>query len=103
MSSDLPTYIIEGITMDGDVFRPTDWIERLIDTASLYGADRRASPRPCSGPDRRSRQISFLQAQVCDGHACLIVDLRLRDANPQAFEFLMEFARSNRLRWHALP
>ena len=101
MSSDLPTYLIEGVTLDGKVFRPSDWIERLIDTTSSYGADRRKQLRACPGPERRSRRIAFLQVQISDGNKCLIVDLRLRDANPQAFEFLMEFVHSNRLRWRA--
>jgi hypothetical protein len=90
--------VIEGLTEEGRVFRPGDWIERLLETLAMYGADRRTGSRPYRGPERRFRQVSFLQAQICDGNKCLVVDLRLRDANPQAFEFLMEFVRTNRLR-----
>lgn len=90
--------VIEGLTEEGRVFRPSDWIERLLETLTHFGSDRRSGARRYRGPERRARQISFLQARICDGHKCLIVDLRLRDANPQAFEFLMEFVRSNRLR-----
>jgi hypothetical protein len=39
-----------------------------------------------------------MQARICGGHMCLVVDLRLREANPQAYDFLMEFVCSNRLR-----
>jgi len=95
--------VIEGVTDDGRVFRPGDWIERLLESLAHYGADRRSGARRYHGPERRARQISFLQARICDGHKCLIVDLRLRDANPQAFEFLMEFVRSNRLRCREQP
>lgn len=91
--------VIEGITEEGVAFRPSDWIERLLDSLAHFGHDRRTGQhRHYRGPERRRHDHHFLQAQICDGRKCLIVDLRLRDANPQAFEFLMEFVRSNRLR-----
>lgn len=91
--------VIEGVTDDGRAFRPSDWVERLIDTASVYGRDRRAHHGAYSGPERRRRQIAFLEARMLEGRKCLVVDGRLREANPQAYAFVMEFARSNRLRW----
>lgn len=98
MTHDFPKLVVEGITQDGQVFRPSDWIERLIGTLSTYGEDRRANPRPHVGVDRRRRQESFLQAQMIDGHKCLVVDTRLREANPSAYRFLQEFIENNRLR-----
>lgn len=98
MTSDLQKIIVEGITQDGEIFRPSDWIERLIGTLSTYGEDRRVNSRPYFGLDRRLRQESFLQAQMIDGHKCLIVDARLREANPSAFRFLQDFIENNRLR-----
>lgn len=98
MTSDFQKIIVEGITQDGQIFRPSDWIERLIGTLSIYGEDRRTNLRPYIGIDRRRRQESFLQAQMIDGHKCLIVDTRLREANPSAFRFLQEFIENNRLR-----
>lgn len=98
MTSDSRKLVIEGITQDGQLFRPSDWIERLIGTLSTYGEDRRASSRPHVGPDRRRRQESFLQAQMIDGQKCLVVDTRLREANPAAYRFLQDFIENNRLR-----
>lgn len=98
MSNDLPTLVIEGVTLDGMVFRPSDWIERLIGTLSAYGEDRRASTRVYAGMDRRQRQESFLRAQMIDGSKCLVVDIKLREVNPAAYHFLLEFIQSNRLR-----
>jgi len=98
MPGKLPKIIIQGITLDGVVFRPSDWIERLIDTLFSYGEDRRNRTGPYSGPDRRRRQVGFLRAQMIDGRKCLVVDTRLRDANPVAYRFLQEFIRNNRLR-----
>jgi len=95
--------IVEGLTEDGNRFRPSDWIERLIDAVAVYGADRRESAGPFAGPDRRRRQIAFLQAQVIDSNKCLVVDRRLRDANPQAYHYLLEFIRDNRLCCRRVP
>ena len=108
MSNDLPTLVIEGITLEGMVVRPSDWIERLIGTLSIFGEDRRMRAQPYAGTDRRHRQESFLRAQMIDGNKCLVVDTKLREANPAAFHFLLEFIDSNRLRTqpagsHALP
>jgi hypothetical protein len=98
MLNNPPRFVIEGITVDGMVFRPSDWIERLIDTLSSYGVDRRARRGSYPGPDRRRQQLNFLCAQMIEGRKCLVVDARLRDANPAAFRFLQEFTQSNRLR-----
>lgn len=35
---------------------------------------------------------------MIDGSKCLVVDTRLREANPSAFRFLLEFIENNRLR-----
>lgn len=91
--------VIEGMTEEGVVFRPSDWIERLLDSLTHYGQDRRTGRhRAYRGPERRRHDHGFLQARICDGQKCLVIDLRLREVNPPAFEFLMEFVRNNRLR-----
>lgn len=98
MSIQLQTYIIEGVTLEGATFRPSDWIERLIDTLTSYGVDRRARRGAYPGRDRRVQKIDFLCAQMIEGRKCLVVDARLSEANPEAFRFLQEFARTNHLR-----
>lgn len=98
MSSKPSKIIVEGITLDGNIFRPSDWIERLLDTVYSYGEDRRTHSGPYAGPERRRRQVGFLQAQMIDGRKCLVVDKRLREANPAAYHFLQEFIQNNCLR-----
>ena len=78
--------IIEGVTEDGRTFRPSDWIERISGSLSTFGADRRI------------RYSRYLQPQMLEGKKCLAVDPGLRETNPAAFKFLMDFARGNRLR-----
>jgi len=102
MTDPIACLIIEGQTEDGQPFRPSDWTDRLIDTLSNFGRDRRGRRSPFDGADRRREQVAFLRAQMVNGRKCLRVDLRLRDANPEAFAFLMEFVRSNCLCWREL-
>jgi hypothetical protein len=78
--------IIEGVTEDGRTFRPSDWIERISGSLSTFGSDRRI------------RYSHYLQPQTLDGKKCLVVDTALRDKNPGAFTFLMDFAKGNKLR-----
>ncbi len=107
MSVNNKKLIIEGITEDGKTFRPSDWIERLCGSVSSYGADRRAKRRPNQhsyrGPERRQRHVNFLHPQMIDGIKCLVVDRVLCDANPAAYQFLMDFVAANRLRTREYP
>lgn len=78
--------IIESITEEGRPFRPSDWIERISGSLSTFGTDRRI------------RYSHYLQPQILDGTKCLVIDAELHDRNPTAFNFLMDFARGNKLR-----
>lgn len=95
--------VIIGETEDGQTFRPNDWTERLIDAAGAYGQERRQQRGVYAGNDRRRQQTAFLTAQMLDGRKCLVIDLRLQEANPGAYAYLMAFVRNNRLRTRALP
>jgi hypothetical protein len=82
---------IRGITADGRVFRPSDWAERL---ASLMARFRPA------GLCRKAAHLGYSPycvPTVVDGVRCLVVSESLRDIEPMAFDFLLNFARDNRL------
>lgn len=78
--------VIHGTREDGSKLRPGDWIERLSSTLASFSADRRlrynVSVKPC----------------VIDGQKCLVVARCLAEADPTAYQFIMAFAESNRLR-----
>jgi len=78
--------VIHGTREDGSRLRPGDWVERLSSTLASFAADRRlrynASVKPC----------------VIDGQKCLVVARCLAEVDPQAYQFIMSFAESNRLR-----
>lgn len=78
--------IIEGITEEGKTFRPSDWIERICGSLSAFGNDRRI------------RYSRYVQPQIIEGKRCLVIDGDLRDKNPAAFNFLIDFGKANKLR-----
>jgi hypothetical protein len=77
--------IIVGITSDGETLRPSDWAERLCGCMSLFGEDQRISYSP------------YLKPIIASGVKCVVVDRRLEQMSPEAFEFLMAFCSDNEL------
>ena len=83
---------IQGITLGGQTFRPSDWAERLAGAMSCF--------RPEGSSGDRSSFIGYSPycvPRVINGIKCVIVDERLRDAEPMAWDFVMAFARDNEL------
>ena len=81
-----PEIVIQGVTESGQLFRPSDWAERLCGMMSIFGEDSRLSYSP------------YLKPIMTGGIRCVVVDLRLEDIDPEAFRFLLGFARDNELR-----
>ena len=83
---------IKGITLDGHAFRPSDWAERLAGAMSCF--------RPEGAASDRSSFIGYSPycvPRVISGVKCVIVNQALRDAEPMAWDFVMNFARDNQL------
>jgi hypothetical protein len=77
--------IIVGLKTDGEVFRPSDWAERLCSCMSLFGDNQRKS------------YSAYAKPVSASGVNCLVVDRRLEHMSPEAFQFLMTFSRDNEL------
>ncbi|AOK30446.1 hypothetical protein WS67_23355 [Burkholderia singularis] len=91
MAETLPTeYFIQGITKDGKKFRPSDWSERLAGVMSCFGPG-------ASGPNARLKYSLYVRPTMIGDVKCVIVDSRLRDIEPMAFDFVMNFAKDNHL------
>jgi len=77
--------VIHGVKEDGSKLRPSDWIERLSSTLASFGGDNRlqysSSVKPC----------------MIGGKKCLVVARCLEDSNPEAYDYVMSFAKSNHL------
>jgi hypothetical protein len=78
-------FIIRGITAKGARFRPSDWADRLAGAFAVID------------PNFRTNYSPFVQPKTLDGIRCVVVDKRLRAADPNAYRFLQSFARSNEL------
>jgi hypothetical protein len=83
---------IQGVTSDGRTFRPSDWAERLAGAMSSF--------RP--GGQARSAVAHIGYSPYCVptsmGHIkCVVVNEALRDLEPMAWDFVMNFARDNDL------
>ena len=81
---------IQGITLEGKTFRPSDWAERLAGVMSQF--------RP--GGATRGSHLSYSPWCVptsIDGVKCVIIHSDLRDHEPMAWDFVLNFAKDNRL------
>jgi hypothetical protein len=85
-------YYIQGVTRQGRNFRPSDWAERLAGAMSCF--------RPGGGAGGIGAFIGYSPycvPRVVDGVKCVIVNEALRDIEPMAWDFVMNFARDNGL------
>lgn len=78
-------WVIRGVTDDGRKLRPSDWIERISSTLASFGTDHRLHYSNAVAPC------------MIDGEKCLVVARNLNELNPEAYEFVMGFAKSNQL------
>jgi len=78
-------FVIRGVTNEGRPFRPSDWAERLCGVMSQFGTDG------------RMRYSPYVQPITSEGVRCVVVDERLREVEPLAYNFLLGFARDNDL------
>lgn len=82
---------IQGITKDGRTFRPSDWAERLAGVMSCF--------RP-GGQMARDGHIGYSPycvPTVINGVKCVVVNEAVREVEPMAWDFVMNFARDNDL------
>jgi hypothetical protein len=83
---------IQGITLSGQTFRPSDWAERLAGAMSCF------RPEGTTGGIGAFIGYSpYCVPRVINGVKCVIVDERLRVSAPMAWDFVMNFARDNEL------
>ncbi len=81
----LDEIIIEGKTLDGAKFRPSDWVDRLCGMLAVF--------------DQQKMSYSpHLRPMVFQGMNCVAVKKELEHDDPQVFKFLMQFATDNQLR-----
>ena len=86
MGKDNAKLVIESVVEDGRKFRPSDWIERISTVTATFGADHRL------------HYADEVQPRMINGEKCLVVDKSLEQRDPVAYQYILQFARMNRLR-----
>jgi hypothetical protein len=82
-------FLILGITSTGKKFRPSDWSERLSGAISCF--------LPNTGRPGRMSYSPFVQPVLVNGINAVAVDHALREIEPMAFHFVVNFAKDNDL------
>lgn len=77
--------IIQGITLAGKPFRPSDWVDRMCSTYASFGVDKKLRYSP------------YLKPKLVNNVRSLSVDMKLKQVNPEGFEQLIQFAKENQL------
>ena len=91
VSSTAKEVFIQGVTRDGRTFRPSDWAERLAGAMSSF--------RPGGAqPGSHLNYSPWCIPTVLEGVKCVIVHRDLRDYEPMAWDFVMNFAKDNNLK-----
>lgn len=81
---------IQGVTLGGKTFRPSDWAERLAGVMSSF--------RPGGAhPGSHLSYSPWCVPTVVNGIKCVVVNGELREAEPMAWDFCLNFARDNDL------
>jgi len=83
---------IQGVTLAGRTFRPSDGAERLAGAMSCF--------RPGGARGGIGAYIGYSPLcvpRVINGIKCVIVNEELKKLEPMAWDFVMNFARDNEL------
>ena len=79
------TIVIEGVTKQGEAFRPSDWAERMSGTMASF-KNSRIHYSPLLQPSTNH-----------DGYKCVLLDPKLKESSPQVYQAIIEFAKTNNL------
>lgn len=86
-------FYIQGLTPDGQTFRPSDWAERLAGAMSSFRPDGMQG-----GIGAFIGYSPYCVPRLIDGVKCVFVSEALKSLEPMAWDFVMNFARDNRLK-----
>ncbi len=90
--TDVKEFFILGLTSNGRTFRPSDWAERLCGVMSCF--------RPEGSVRKRNAHLQyspFVRPTLFNGVKAVVVNAALRDIEPLAYHFVVNFAKDNDL------
>jgi len=85
-------FFIQGQTRDGKTFRPSDWAERLAGAMSCFRPEGSAG-----GPGAFIGYSPYCVPRIVGGVKGVVVNPKLREIEPMAWDFVMNFGRDNDL------
>jgi Protein of unknown function (DUF3579) len=84
-------FYIQGKTLDGSLFRPSDWVERLCGVMAQFGSTH-------TGHSLRQLAYSpYVQPAELNGIKSVLIDEAIANIEPKALDFLYNFAKDNKL------
>ncbi|MGN6579293.1 MAG: DUF3579 domain-containing protein [Bordetella sp.] len=83
-------FLIYGVTESGSRFRPSDWAERLAGVMAQF--------RPPGVAGTHLTYSPYVLPVDLEGVKGIVVDQRLRELEPLAYKFVVDFARDNKLK-----
>jgi len=84
-------FFIQGITAEGRQFRPSDWAERLCGVMSCF------RPEGSGGPQAHLKYSPYVRPTLLNGVKSVVVNEALREVEPLAYHFVLDFAKDNKL------
>jgi hypothetical protein len=84
-------FIIMGLTHDGRQFRPSDWAERLCGVMSRF------RPPGVVGRNAHLQYSPYVFPTLINGVRSVVVNGALRQLEPLAYHFVLNFAKDNNL------
>ncbi len=84
-------FFILGLTYDGKQFRPSDWADRLCGVMSCF------RPEGSGGPNAHLQHSPYVRPTLLDGVRAVAVSEKLREIEPLAYHFVVDFAKDNNL------
>lgn len=82
-------FVVQGLTIDGEVFQPPEWAEQLC---NMLGT---------TGVDGRLLYSSYVRPVMVEGVAGVVVRVSLQDVDDKAFQLIKQFVAENRLQIRA--
>jgi hypothetical protein len=82
-------FVVQGITVDGEVFQQSGWAGKLCNLPEISGTDGRPH---CS---------SYVRPVVVNGVVSVVVRESLETVDPKAFAAIKQFVAENRLQVRA--
>lgn len=84
-------FFILGITNGGRQFRPSDWAERLCGAMTCF------QPEGSGGRNSHLKYSPYVRPTVVNGTKAVVVNRSLREVEPLAYHFVVDFAKDNDL------